>query len=493
MTRWIALGSAVLMVSAAPHAEQGPAVPAAPKAVLVDGARRFQRIDGFGVNVTPAQWRGGNLRKAFDLLVDDLGVTLVRFDAYGKADWLDPARRREGRFDADHLRDVYTRQDFRDAWEAFRYLNGKGIRPFWSVSGRIPAAWAGADGQTLTDYDAYAEMVASQLRWARLEEHLEFSLLSPFNETDLGFPEGPRLGRDAIVPATAAIVAALDRAGLSDVKLIVADEANLSAGYLDALLGEPSLAPRVAAIGTHWYGDGNEGDAEPWYDATRPFARAASSIAANPAWAGRPLWITEYGDLDQSEEVEYGVAWRSTRRLLKLLSDGAAAAMAWDAYDNYHEHDAAWATYGLLRTDRETWTYTPKPRYFAAKQVYRYVPPGFVRIGVTDTGRNPGDVFDKWKAPLRHVRLQAFASTDGRELTIVGMSAVERAVTLDVRLEHLSVPEGTAFRYVRTSADEQARIAGTLRVAGGRLSIPVTAGTIFTVTTLAPDQAPPAR
>jgi hypothetical protein len=54
--------------------------------VTVDGARRHQRIGGFGVNVTPAQWRGGALKPTLDLLVDDLGTSLVRLDCYGKAE-----------------------------------------------------------------------------------------------------------------------------------------------------------------------------------------------------------------------------------------------------------------------------------------------------------------------------------------------------------------------------------------------------------------------
>lgn len=493
MTRFATLLGGLLALGVAVVAHDGSPSPRV-KAVIVDGNQRFQQIDGFGVNVTPAQWRGGNLRTALDLLVDDLGATMVRFDAYGKADWLDPARRDgSGRFPDDYLREVYTRPDFKDAWATFRYLNQKGLRPFWSVSGRIPPALAGPDGQTLTDLDGYAEMVVSLLGWAREQEHLQFDLLSPFNETDLGFPEGPKLRPADIVPATDAVVRALNRAGLSDIRLVVADDTGLRSGYVDALLAAPHLAPRIAALGTHWYGDGLEGDGEPWFEAKRPFADYAQRIAASEAYRDRPLWITEYGDLDQSEEVEYGIAWRSLRRLLKLLSDGASAALVWDAYDNYHEHDAAWATYGLLHTDRERWTYTPKPRYYAARQVFRYVRPGFVRVGVTDPGIRTDDVFRQWRQPLRHVRLSAFASRDGRDVTLVGMSAVERPVTLDVSLENVAVPEGATFSCIRTSAQESAKVVATLHAQHGHLAVPVVPGALFTVTTLDPGQVRPAR
>jgi hypothetical protein len=126
--------------------------------VTVDGATRFQEMDGFGVNVTPAQWRDGALRPTLDLLVDDLGTSIVRLDCYGKADWLDPAKRGEdGRWPEAYLAEVYRFRVFTECWDTCRHLGAKGVDVHLNVSGRIPAAWAGPDGQTLVDFDAYAE------------------------------------------------------------------------------------------------------------------------------------------------------------------------------------------------------------------------------------------------------------------------------------------------------------------------------------------------
>lgn len=78
------------------------------KAITLDATKRLQRIDGFGVNLTPAQWRGGGLKPTLDRLVDDLGTSLVRLDCYGKADWLDPARRgADGTWPDAYLAQVY--------------------------------------------------------------------------------------------------------------------------------------------------------------------------------------------------------------------------------------------------------------------------------------------------------------------------------------------------------------------------------------------------
>ncbi len=46
-----------------------------------------------GVNAREHEAAAAELGHQVALLVDDLGTTLVRLDCYGKADWLDPAKR----------------------------------------------------------------------------------------------------------------------------------------------------------------------------------------------------------------------------------------------------------------------------------------------------------------------------------------------------------------------------------------------------------------
>ena len=52
-------GLTAVVVGSRLGAAAEPAKPVLHAAVTVDAAKRFQRIDGFGVNVTPAQWREG--------------------------------------------------------------------------------------------------------------------------------------------------------------------------------------------------------------------------------------------------------------------------------------------------------------------------------------------------------------------------------------------------------------------------------------------------
>jgi len=468
--------------SAAPAAE-----PALRAAVTIEGAKRLQRMDGFGVNVTPAQWRGGALKPTLDLLVDDLGTSLVRLDCYGKADWLDPAKRgADGRWPEAYLAGVYRSPAFSECWEAFRHLTTRGADVHLNVSGRVPAAWTGPDGQTLVDFDAYAEMAVSLARWAREKEGLRFATFAPFNETNLGFPEGPKVRDADVLPAVRAVARRMDAAGLGDLKLVVAcDAPPVAMERFAPMLEARDLVGRVAAFSTHTYGDGDEGDATPaWYDGESERAGLVKAVAASPH-EGASLWMTEYGDLDQTGLVEWQFAWRSARRLMRMLADGFQAALAWDAFDNLHEHDGVWATYGLLRTDRQTWSYTPKKRYFAAKQVYRFVRPGWRRVEVALPPRDPKDVYAGWHDPMRHVRLLAFTSPDGQDVTLVGMSRVEGDVALEVGLNGLAPgAAGKPLAYYRTTRTEDARLVEEKAATSGAVRISVPEGSIFTLTTL---------
>lgn len=464
------------------------AAPGRPRvSFTVDAAKPRQRIDGFGVNVTPAQWRGGALRPVLERLTDELGASLVRLDCYGTADWLDPAQAGpDGRWPEAYLASVYRSPVFAACWDSFRALTARGADVHLNVSGRVPAAWTRPDGRTLANLEAYAEMVVSLARWAREKEGLRFGTFGPWNETDLGPPEGPRIDKADVAPAVAAVVRRMNAAGLGDVKLVlICDSGPNPVARYEALLSDAALVGRVAAFSGHTYGDGGEQDATgTWYDAERPTALLPRAVAASPH-RGVSTWMTEYGDLDQTGAIEWDFAWRSTRRLLKLLEDGWNGAFAWDAFDNLHEHDGVWATYGLLRTDRASWTYTPRKRYFAAQQVYRFVRPGFRRVDVAPPARDAKDVYAGWHDLSRHVRLLAFASADGGDLTLVGTSRVEGELELEVSLAGLARGAlAKPVRCYRTTRGEDARLVGALDASSGTLRVVVPEGSIFTLTTL---------
>jgi O-glycosyl hydrolase len=375
--------------------------------VRIDPAAEHQPIDGFGVNINPVgHWRDGALIPTMDRLLDDLGASIFRLDPYGFTNWVDPdGALGPASLNPARLAAVYRSAPFRDAWAMGRYLNGRGAVFILNVSGAVPPWMCAADGATLTDVDAYAELLASLAAWARDEEGLRFALFGPFNETDLGPPEGPFLDPAGLARATAAIARRFAARGLGDLRFVVADQGRYDLDYVRPLADDPALRGVVGVVGMHCYAD-------------IPLS-AVPAFLAERGIDGWRYWLTEYGDLDQTGEMEWEAAVNSTRRLLRGLNDGARAAIVWDAYDTFHGHDDAWTIWGILRTARHR--YTPKKRYHAARQVYRFVPPGARRIGasIEPAAAGPTPSF------------AAFATPDGGA-SVVGLHEGTGPLTLDL-------------------------------------------------------------
>jgi hypothetical protein len=459
--------------------------PSIKKTLTLFATNRFQRIDGFGVNISPAQWNEGKLKPAIDKLVNDLGARLFRFDCTGLANWLDPIRRNpDGTYPQSYLDSVYRSKVFLDAWETFRYLNDKGIEPLFSISGRIPPKLGKTDdSQRLSDFDGYAEMIATMLYHARENQKLKFSLLSPFNETDLGYPEGPKIDAADIVMATKAIIKKLNAYGLKDVKLIVPDDTNPKPERLEAFLSDTTMVNRIAVFGTHTYGNGDIGDSENWFANETENGKFVKQIRKSK-YTNSSAWMTEYGDLDQTNEIEFEFAWRSTRRLLKCLRDGFSAGIAWDAFDNFHNHDTAWAEYGLLKTDTVKWTYMPKKRFYAAKQLFQFIKPGWYLAELRTPQSSGYDVYKPWHDPTRNFMTLAFVSGNGKDFTIVGMNNTESNVEITIYLPDLHISGyNQKVLYYRTNQNDDCTKVTTYDPDDKIVSF-VPAKTIFTFTTI---------
>lgn len=99
----------------------------------IDGTKKFQQIDGFGVNINTAWWYKGEygdarvVQPAIDKLIDSLGVTIFRA-VIEEIDWEavnddnDP-----NNFNWTYYNRIFTNERFQGAWNTLRYLNKKGI------------------------------------------------------------------------------------------------------------------------------------------------------------------------------------------------------------------------------------------------------------------------------------------------------------------------------------------------------------------------------
>lgn len=429
--------------------------------IRVDRSRRYQTIDGFGVNINAKYWAEGAMGPVVDLLVDDLGATLFRLDGYGRADWVDPdgSLGREQAFSDRNYERVYSSRDFQNALGMARHLNARGIDPYITVSGRAPAWMCAADGKTLVDYDGFAEMTVNYASWLR-KNGVRFTLFGPLNETDLGPPEGPLVPPDNYVKACEALVDTLDRYALGDVKLVVAEQGQFNMEYANRLLKSRKLAGRIGVMAMHAYSDFH--------------VDALTSRITLPEHRHIRAWMTEFGDLRQSIELEEYIAWVSVERLMRLLRDGMHGALSWDAYDNYHDHDEAWTCFGLIMNAWDV--FIPKKRYYALKHVYRFVRPGFRRIEAVCTEAG--------------IPVLAFEGEEGKELTVVGMNPGGQAVALDLDLGFHGEASGLAYLdydvYRTCSFEDCARITTPIvklkNHASRGVEFTALPGSIFTIT-----------
>jgi O-glycosyl hydrolase len=428
--------------------------------VRVDASRAGQTIDGFGVNINSKYWNGGKLIPTMNLLHDDLGARLYRVDIFGKSNWIDEAGDIGLKaLDPSHLEKIYTGEVARNGWAMLRWLNAQGIEPYLTCSGDAPRWMLGSDGKTLADYESFCEMLVSLVDWAVKREGLKFTLFGPLNETDLGQPEGPVVSPDEFAKVVSLLDQKLTARGLDHIKLVVAEQAHFSVEYLKPVIAQPHLARRIGTFGLHTYTD----------LAPQQFADA---LAVARAFPEARVWMTEFGDLDQSGEKEWYVAWRMASRLFDLLDAGFNGALVWDAYDNYHDHDEAWTIYGILRTGLRV--FTPKKRYHALKQLFRFVPPGWQRVeAVSETAG---------------LRVLAFASPSRDQVTLAGMNATSEPIYLNAWLDGFAdaVVKGNLAHF-RTSEQENCHHLGNVPVRGPNwpfngIDALVPAHSIFTLT-----------
>ncbi len=430
---------------------------ATPAALSVDSSVRYQTIDGFGVNANPKNW--GNpayppLKPALDFLVQDLGANLWRVDVFGTSTWeavnddADPFH-----FNWTYYDQVYASPPFQSLWSALQELNAQGIQPILSASGVVPN-WMG--GTTINNDDEFVEMYSSLLYYARFVKGIRFSLADPLNETDHGPPEGPLVDANHFDTILGKLRARLALLGMSDVRLVTPQTTGPNTTYDGAILADPSVAPYVAAFAAHRY-------------STADVSAVVNQIKAS-SYPQADFWMTEYsstlyGNLDVGQQVpdDWAFTKDMTNNLFSYLATGASAAMVWDAYDNVHDHSGNYTYWGLLNTLSG---YTPKKRYFGAKQVFAYVSPGSVRISAS--------------LAMPGVQVLAFTNATTGQLTIVGMNQSGSDLAVAGAIANLSAP--AMLSLFVTTATLDGAFLGNVPVTNGAFTATIPADSVFTLT-----------
>jgi len=441
--------------------------------IRVNPEEQYQVIQGFGINFTGPYFR--NDQKAmFDRLIDDLGVTMFRVVPYlVYSNWEEYNDNDDPNvMNWEYYNNRYSHPIFEAAWNGLHYLNSRGIRPMLALMGPVPA-WM-TDNDPLpprhkvcqenvppnqqghlspAKYDEFAEEVVSMVEYARNHEHIDFDYFSPFNETDCYPPEGPRIDPDEAPKVLDAVARRLDKEGLGDIRLAVPDNAVITNDYTDPILKDNALIKQVGAFTFHSYSDISVGPQVERVKASK--------------YPDVPVWLTEYGDLsDQNKTFEN--QWKmfslaSNRRALTALNQGASAVFYFDAFDDYEECMKRLCYYGLFTSASQV--YSPKKSYYATRQLYHFVRPGWRRIAATTDAAG--------------LTLSAFQGPSPDALVIVG---VKEGGPSHFRIDLPQTDTGPAsWDLYETTRELNCQKVMTLSARGGHAEIDLPAEAVFTL------------
>jgi O-glycosyl hydrolase len=437
--------------------------------ITIDGSVTNQTIEGFGVNINYWGWTNQELKPVIDGLIDGAGMTLFRvvvnngWEATNDND--DP-----NVMNWDYYNTLYSSPDFEKVWELISYLNQKGITNGIMLNFQGPGPdWMG--GNTLLDghEDEWAEMIVSLLMYARNTRHLQFNLVAPNNEPDLG-SEGIHIPTLQYVLTLHKLAQKLDANGLSDVRLVGPDLSDSGTNWLPEIMADPMVMAKLAHFGLHSYADNGGG------------AWNVSDFIEESLYPDKTFWMTEFNVW--CDVCEYGNqrtnGWEyflgTASYLLNYLDYGASAGLVWEANDSFYPHHNAWSFWGLFAVDDTNaipLTYTPQKNFYTLAQISRFVRPGARMIGTSDDG---GDV-----------SLRSFYHDGLGQFTLVGINTDTEAKDVEVSLQSLPAIANVDLYY--TSSNTDLCYSATVAVTNGNFAVTVPGDCIFTL--IGPSQLRP--
>jgi O-glycosyl hydrolase len=421
-------------------------------AISVNGAQRFQTIDGFGVNANSASWNNGELRPALDMLVDQAGATIWRV-IIDDLDWettndnSDP-----NTFNWTYYNSVYTSAKFEKLWSTIAYLNQKGITSQLMLNFMGPAAtWMGGSQITASAEDELVEMISSAVYYGRITRGLQIGLLAPMNETDWDGIEGPQVGSTQYVRILHKLAQKLDAIGLGGIRLVGPDTADVNTGvntYIAEMMRDSVVMAKVNRFGLHNYSGATGG---------------ADAFIKSSAFPDRGFWMTEVSLIGD---------------IISMVRQGPAAILVWDAYDSVYNH-ATLAGRGttppndagngpaLLAYNTTTKVYTPRRIFYDCAHLFKFVAPGSQRIGASPSSGS--------------VTIDAFHHQGTGQLTLFGRNTSTTSQVLTGTLNNLTGV--TSFRFYQTSAAGNLQQGSDVSVGGNTFTVTVAANSTFTLTT----------
>jgi uncharacterized repeat protein (TIGR01451 family) len=429
----------------------------------VDGSQIFQTMNGTGVNINVNSWNGGQLQPALDALSNTNGTTVWRV-IRDPMDWVSSESRIPllHSLDPTTLQQVYEAPKMQDIWNTLGYLNQKGIagnQIKLNFMGWTPTWLGGSGAYGISSYitsgkeSEFATMVASLVYYGRKVKNLNFTLLSPLNESDWNCLEGPCVGASQYATVLHDLVTELNYMGLSDVRIVGPDTASSPSAYTSAMMADSVIAGQVDHLSFHQYN---------------------GSASLGSSYPPRNYWLTEAGAIctpcdtgGTPSQGEWAFASQTSDYLLGDLANGFASVLVYDGYDSFYYHHNSFATTGLLAYNQTTGVYTPRTRFYTNAQINAFISPGAVRIAENDSISALGKV------------VAYYNSTTGK-ITIIGHNTGSSSIAINGQL--LNLPAISSLAIYQTNSSVNLQRGTDVPVTGGTFTVTIPADTFFSMT-----------
>ncbi|MDR0792922.1 MAG: hypothetical protein LBE82_06405 [Chitinophagaceae bacterium] len=430
--------------------------------IQIDGAKKFQQIDGFGVNANTRSWEGSELEPALNLLLDSANATIWRVIVETVYNWEDKNDNNDPfTFNWDYYNQLYATPKYRKAWDMIEYLNKRGITKNLMINfmGPIPL-WMGGKIVKEKYEDEYIEMLVSFFYYARKIKHLQIGLISIMNEPDIE-NEGPTVNAAQYARLQKKFIDRMESLGMGDIHYVAPDVAGMNNGlntYIPALMGDAAIMSKMAHIGLHSYGG---------------YYTNVDSSLKHSAYPQTDYWMTEWNnwctgcDDGILGEYNYAFAAKSIAYLMEFLQHGCTAGLMWEGYDSYYEHHAPspFSYWGMLAYEPSSKTYTPRKNYYAFQQVSKFVLPGSWRISVAGQADS--------------LIVLAFYNENLKRTTIVGVNKSHHPINLTGTLSNLSAIDG--FEMYVTNNTENLHRNADVKVKNKTFKATISESCIFTL------------
>jgi O-glycosyl hydrolase len=441
----------------------------------IDASRKFQRIDGIGVNANTRSWNGDELKPALRLLLDSMHATVWRVIVETAEKWEEENDNNDPfSFNWEYYNRLYETPKFQKAWDMIAYLNHMGVTNNLMINfmGAVPE-WMGKRTIKPGLEDEYVEMIVSFFYYAKNKRRLQFGLISPTNESDLIIPnhsEGPSLNENQYAVLLRKLIDRMAAMGMGEIQLVAPDVANMVDGvkkYIPELMKDSVIMRKTAYLGLHSYGG---------------YYANVDSLIKKSAYPGKSFWMTEWNawcngcDDGILGEYNYDFAAKCIGYLFDILQNGAAAAFVWEGYDSYYEHHAdvpvPFSYWGMLAYEPVSNTYSPRKNFYAIQQVSKFVTPGSWRIAVSE----PGD----------SLVVLAFYDDSSRRVSIVGINKKNSPVTINGSLANLPAIDKFEMHY--TNSDKNMYKNPDIKMMGKVFKTVIPSNCIFTLTGIASER-----